>query len=169
MACKTPLMAALAALSLAACTTVPEIAAPPPTIATTAPRVAPPPPPKPAPSKTKTRTTPRLASSRVTQPTALSAPPPATSINANVTRDADNSLLISRGANTQPVPLFRQAIVLANVRAAVAGLPAQPRAEFQRGLLTLTFPPGSKADVTTAINKALTVPEVTRLRAKLPD
>ena len=80
---------------------------------------------------------------------------------------ADNSLLVSRGTATEPVPLFRQAIVLASVRAAVAGLPAQPKAEFNRGLLTLTFPPGSKTEVTAAINKALTVPEVTRLRANL--
>ena len=53
------------------------------------------------------------------------------------------------------MPLFRQAIVLANVRAAVAGLPAQPKAEFQRGLLTLTFPRGTQPEVATAINRTL--------------
>ncbi len=67
----------------------------------------------------------------------------------------------------QPVPLFRQAIVLANVRAAVAGLPAQPKTEFQRGLLTLTFPRGTQAEVATAVNRALTVPEVSRLQVIL--
>ena len=69
------------------------------------------------------------------------------------------------GAPASPsVPLFRQAIVLANVRASVAGLPHPPQAEFRQGLLTLTFPSGSKADATAAINKALAVPEVTRVQ-----
>jgi len=77
-----------------------------------------------------------------------------------------NALIITRGAAT-PVPLFRQAIVLANVRAAVAGLPAQPKAEFQRGLLTLTFPPATQSEVTAAINRVLSVSEVNRVRANL--
>ena len=64
----------------------------------------------------------------------------------------------------QPVPLFRQAIVLANVRAAVAGLPAQPKAEFQRGLLTLTFPRGTQAEMAAAVNRAFAVPEVSRIQ-----
>jgi len=67
-------------------------------------------------------------------------------------------------AQAQPVPLFRQAIVLANVRAAVAGLPTQPKAEFQRGLLTLTFPNGTEEEVTAAVNRALAVPEVSRIQ-----
>ena len=92
---------------------------------------------------------------------------PTTPIRANVVREG-NSLLISRGPTTAPVPLFRQAIVLASVRAAVAGLPAQPKAEFQRGLLTLNFPTGTQPEITTAINRAIEVPEVNRLRANLP-
>ena len=70
-------------------------------------------------------------------------------------------------APAQPVPLFRQAIVLANVRAAVAGLPAQPKTEFQRGLLTLTFPRGTQAEVAAAVNRALAIPEVSRLQVIL--
>jgi hypothetical protein len=99
------------------------------------------------------------------QQTATGAAP--TAIRANVVRDG-NSLLVSRGPAAAPVPLFRQAIVLANVRAAVAGLPAQPRAEFQRGLLTLTFPRGTGPEVAAAVNRAIEVPEVTRLRVIPP-
>jgi len=62
-----------------------------------------------------------------------------------------------------PVPLFRQAIVLANVRAAIAGLPAPPKAEFQRGLLTLTFGQATSEQIAAAVNRAIEVPEVTRL------
>jgi hypothetical protein len=54
------------------------------------------------------------------------------------------------------------------VRASLAGLPGQPKAEFQRGLLTLTFPPAPQAQITAAINRVLAIPEVTRLRANLP-
>lgn len=122
-----------------------------------------------APAPTPTR---RPAQRPIARPTPRPAPapaaPPAAAIRANVTKDG-SSLLVARGPAAAPVPLFRQAIVLANVRAAVAGLPAQPQAEFQRGLLTLTFPRGSQSEITTAINKALAVPEVSRLRANLPD
>ena len=115
--------------------------------------------------------TPRPAPRPVARPTPRPAPTPAATppqtIRANIVREG-NSLLVARGPTAAPVPLFRQAIVLANVRAAVAGLPAPPQAEFQRGLLTLTFPRGSQGEITTAINQALAVPEVTRLRANLP-
>jgi hypothetical protein len=70
-------------------------------------------------------------------------------------------------AQAQPVPLFRQAIVLANVRSAVADLPAQPKAEFQRGLLPLTFPRGKQAEVAAAVNRAFAVPEVSRIQVVL--
>jgi hypothetical protein len=88
-------------------------------------------------------------------------------IRGSVTKEG-GSLLVTRGTAGEPVPLFRQAIVLANVRAAVAGLPAQPQAEFQRGLLTLTFPRGTQPEVATAINRTLAIPEVTRLRVIPP-
>ena len=167
MAGKTRMFAALSISALSACTTVPETAAPaPPAAAAALPRTAPPAA-KAAPTGPEPRSAPRPSPTRPTQ-TATPAAPPSSTINANVTRNADDSLLISRGSNTQLVPLFRQAIVLANVRAAVAGLPVPPKAEFNRGLLTLTFPPGSTTDAAAAINQVLAVPEVTRLRAKLP-
>jgi hypothetical protein len=46
----------------------------------------------------------------------------------------------------------------------VAGLPAQPKAEFQRGLLTLTFPRGTQAEMAAAVNRAFAVPEVSRIQ-----
>jgi hypothetical protein len=164
---KAPLAIMLLALLSAGCTTVRETPAPTPA---PVPAAAPPaaPKPKPTPAKKRPAATTRPVKPAPTTPVKSAPPRPAAPINASVTREADNSLLVSSGTATEPVPLFRQAIVLANVRAAVAGLPAQPKAEFNRGLLTLTFPPGSQGEVTTAINKALTVPEVTRLRANLP-
>ena len=136
-----------------------EPTAPPPQQPTASLREVAAPAPKPTP-----RPIPRPAA----KPTPFPARTPANqeTIQGSVLRDGD-ALIITRGAAT-PVPLFRQAIVLANVRAAVAGLPAQPKAEFQRGLLTLTFPAGTKPDVVSEINRALAVPEVTRLRANLP-
>jgi len=100
------------------------------------------------------------------RPSPVRTPAATETIQGSVQQDG-NALVITRGAPI-PVPLFRQAIVLANVRAAVAGLPAQPKAEFQRGLLTLTFPNSSQPEITAAINRALAVPEVNRLRANLP-
>ena len=94
---------------------------------------------------------------------AAAAPTVATPIRANVVNEG-NSLLVTRSTAAAPVPLFRQAIVLANVRAAVAGLPAQPKAEFQRGLLTLTFPRGTQAEMAAAVNRAFAVPEVSRIQ-----
>ena len=100
----------------------------------------------------------RLSSAPATsQPT----PPPAPA--------KTEPIIVTRAgaAQAQPVPLFRQAIVLANVRAAVAGLPAQPKAEFQRGLLTLTFPRGTHAEMAAAVNRAFAVPEVSRIQVVL--
>lgn len=79
--------------------------------------------------------------------------------------DQGNALLVTRaGTATAPVPLFRQAIVLANVRAALTGHPAGPSAEFRRGILNLTFRRGTPVQMAAAINRTLLVPEVTRLR-----
>jgi hypothetical protein len=64
----------------------------------------------------------------------------------------------------RPVPLFRQAIVLANVRAAVAGLPAPPQAEFRQGLLTLKFRGASEKEITAALQRTMEVAEVTRVQ-----
>ncbi len=118
--------------------------------------------PKPTPRRTQ-----QPAVQRAPRPAAAAAPTVATPIRANVVNEG-NSLLVTRSTAAAPVPLFRQAIVLANVRAAVAGLPAQPKAEFQRGLLTLTFPRGTQPEVATAINRTLAIPEVTRLRVIPP-
>jgi outer membrane biosynthesis protein TonB len=167
---KTPIIAMLAALSLAACTSVRETPAPPAqTVATTAPDLTPQPAPKPTPPQAKPRPAPRPSTTRASPTTSTTPPPTATAINARVSREpGGNSLLVTRGTTAEPVPLFRQAIVLANVRAAVAGLPAQPKAEFQRGLLTLTFPRGTQPEVAAAINRAIELPEVNRLRVIPP-
>ena len=136
-----------------------EPTAPPPPQQAASLREVAPPAPKPTPH-------PRPRPAAEPTPSPVRTPANPETIQGSVLRDGD-ALIITRGAAT-PVPLFRQAIVLANVRAAVAGLPAQPKAEFQRGLLTLTFLVGTKPDVVSAINRALAVPEVTRLRANLP-
>lgn len=165
---KAPLIATIAALSLAACTTMREKPAPPAAPEPTKPAsIKPALSPTPTPAKIRPRPTPRPAARPTPRP-APSNPATPTAIRANVVKEG-NSLLVSRGPASQPVPLFRQAIVLAHVRAAVAGLPAQPKAEFQRGLLTLNFPAGTQPEVATAINRAIEIPEVTRLRANLPD
>jgi len=68
------------------------------------------------------------------------------------------SLAVSRGASPQqPVPIFRQAGTLASVRAALAGSPAQPQAEFRNGVLTLKFDRGSNEEIASAVNKTLSV------------
>ncbi len=90
--------------------------------------------------------------------------------------DADTSwidygstfLVTRRNTGTVPaVPLFRQAIVVAAVRDAMAGLPAEPTAEFSSGSLTLNFTRGSPEEIAAAINRAIAVPEVLRLRVVL--
>ncbi len=85
--------------------------------------------------------------------------------------DYGRSLVVARDSTpgVPPVPLFRQAIVLASVRAAVAGSPAAPKAEFRRGLLTLTFPGGTTQEIAAAVNRAIAVPEVSKLGVQLGD
>jgi len=166
---KAQLMAMLAILSLVACTPVRETPPPPSAATVTPPRVATPSAPAPAPVKVKPRAVPTPAPARVTPRAAPAPSRPAPAINAKVSREpGGQSVLVTRGAAAEPVPLFRQAIVLANVRAAIAGLPAPPKAEFQRGLLTLTFGQATSEQIASAVNRAIEVPEVTRLRANLP-
>lgn len=77
----------------------------------------------------------------------------------------DMTIVTKPGASpAQSVPLFRQAIVLANVRASVADLPDPPQAEFRQGLLTLKFRGQSSEQISTAVNRAMSVPEVTRVQ-----
>ena len=92
--------------------------------------------------------------------------PVASPSSASVVAAPPSTAIISKpGAPaTQPVPLFRQAIVLANVRAAVADLPAPPQAEFRQGLLTLKFREATSDQVTAAVNRTMSVPEVTRVQ-----
>lgn len=78
------------------------------------------------------------------------------------------SLAVIRNAPGQPVPLFRQAIVLAEVRATLAKTPVRPKAEFRRGQLTLTFSRGTPAQIADAINRTIGIPEVQRLVAVFP-
>lgn len=83
--------------------------------------------------------------------------------------DFGQSMIVTR-ANTPDaptVPLFRQAIVLAAVRAAVAGCASPPVAEFKHGLLMLTFAGGTPADIANAVNRAIAVPDVVRVGVML--
>lgn len=84
--------------------------------------------------------------------------------------DGGKTLIVKeRGsANAEPVPLFRQAIVLAKVRTVLAGSPAAPVAEFRHGMLMLTFPRGNNAEIADAANRALSAPEVNQLCVKMP-
>ena len=75
--------------------------------------------------------------------------------------DPGRTLVVNRGtpAARQPVPIFRQAGVLAAVRANLSGSPAKPRAEFRRGLLTLTFDGGNNAEIAAAVRRAMNTPD----------
>ena len=170
-------LAAAAALALAGCATArkpptpapqpepapqaqPEIHAPARPAATPVPaRHAPQPPPRPKAPAAAAAPTPR-------QPALPSL------IEGKTTWvDYGRSLVVARDSTpgVPPVPLFRQAIVLASVRAAVAGSPAAPKAEFRRGLLTLTFPGGTTQEIAAAVNRAIAVPEVSKLGVQLGD
>jgi len=78
------------------------------------------------------------------------------------------TLAVRTGSGGTAVPLFRQAIVLANVRAAVAAARVEPRTDFQRGQLSLVFNKGTSPQIADAINRALAVPEVNHLTVQLP-
>jgi len=80
------------------------------------------------------------------------------------------SMVVMRGngGSEKIVPLFRQAIVLGQVRSAVAGSEAVPSAVFSHGTLTLDFSHGSTEAVATAVNKALSIPEVGNVQVLLP-
>lgn len=132
---------------------------------TPAPRQTPPPPrraPTPAPARDD-KPAPTPSQQAVRQDDALP------SLIKGETRWADDrreTLIVTdqRGdAAGEPVPLFRQAIVIASVRSAVAGSPADPEASFRNGQLTLSFRRGTPTEVAAAVNRALAVPEVGRL------
>lgn len=88
-------------------------------------------------------------------------------INGTVVQNGHN-LTVTRGTPQPPVPLFRQAIVLATVRTTLNNSPAAPQASFQRGELHLRFDRGTNEQIATAINRVLNVSEVNRLHATIP-
>jgi hypothetical protein len=105
--------------------------------------------------------------------TKATPPAPTTDIIALIRAKATwiepgRSLAVIRSNSEQPVPLFRQAIVLAEVRAALARTPARPQAELRRGQLTLIFSEGTSAQIADAINRTIGIPEVQRLTVILP-
>ncbi len=117
-------------------------------------------------SRARPAPTPRTASA---QPGAVAQPPDSrhsdlpSLINANSIWTANGrSLVVSRDIDT-PVPLFRQAIVLAAVRDALADSPIEPKAEFLKGTLTLTFDKGTSVEMARDINRTIAIPEVARL------
>ncbi len=80
------------------------------------------------------------------------------------------SMVVVRDAagSDKTVPLFRQAIVLGQVRSALAESKAAPAATFGHGSLTLDFSQGSTEEIAEAVNKALAVPEVGSVQVLLP-
>lgn len=150
----------LVAVLLAGCATARKEPSPPQP-ALTAPPAAPRPAATPAPERPKTRPSSRPAAPRPQPgtPAENRADLPVL-IGAGTTWTAPGyqSLAVNRGTSPQqPVPIFRQAGTLAAVRAALAGSPAQPQAEFRNGVLTLKFDRGSNAEIASAVNKTLSV------------
>jgi hypothetical protein len=109
-------------------------------------------------------------------PTATPSPPAAWQdvlplVKADTAWLDDGRTFLARreqAASNDGVPLFRQAIVLASVRAGLAGTPAAPQAEFRNGLITLTFDRGTPQQIAASVNKTLDGREVSRLRVVLP-
>lgn len=75
-----------------------------------------------------------------------------------------------RGAVTdEPLPLFRQAIVLTALRSELRnGTAAAPRVDIRDGVVVLAFSGGTAAEIAAAIDRAVTTPHVSRVRAVLP-
>ena len=116
------------------------------------------------------QTPPAVASPPRKKITPKPSPDTASLVRSDVVKEnGGRTLLITRQpSQSKPVPLFRQAIILAKVRAALTALPVRPQAEFQRGLLTLNFTKGTPTQISGVINRAMQLPEVQRLRANLP-
>lgn len=106
-------------------------------------------------------------------PTAAAKAKPAPSkkladlINGTVVQNGRN-LTVTRGTPQPPVPLFRQAIVLATVRTTLNSSSVTPQASFQRGELHLRFERSTNEQIASTINRVLDVSEVTRLHATIP-
>jgi hypothetical protein len=148
---------------LAGCSTLPHTPAANPHVSSPSAVVAEP---KPLPIAPAKKPAPRTSTRPAPRP-----PAPNTSlaemINGTVSQNG-RQLTVTRGAPTAAVPLFRQAIVLAAVRALLNNSRPAPQASFQRGQLHLDFASGSEAEIATVINRTLDLPEVTRLLATLP-
>lgn len=123
--------------------------------------------PRPAPQRTPPRDKPPVAETAAPAPRTTQPELPSLIQASASWVEYGKTLSVTRG-QSQPVPLFRQAIVLAAVRSAVAGSAAAPRAEFRNGRLTLAFDRGTNPEIAAAVNRALSVPEVTRLEIQLP-
>lgn len=66
-----------------------------------------------------------------------------------------------------PVPLFRQAIVLADVRAALASSPARPKADFRHGALSIEFRGANDAQIADAVNRVFATGAIERVDATI--
>lgn len=160
MARKVLLGCISAALAFAGCTTAREKPAPS-TPASVAPAPKPDPTPTPVVAKTKPRSTPRPAPRPATAPAPTRSDLPGLIGGGATWVDPGRTLVVNRGTPgaRQPVPIFRQAGVLAAVRANLAGAPAKPHAEFRRGVLTLTFDGGDNAEIAAAVRRAMNTPD----------
>jgi len=160
-------------LAIAGCATEgnrPQTAPPVPAQATV---VAPPPAPprpaaprrpraKPAPTPTPAPPAPAGRASYSTLPSMITDP-------ASWTEQGRSMVVVRDAAGSdKTVPLFRQAIVLGQVRSALAESKAAPAATFGHGSLTLDFSQGSTEEIAEAVNKALAVPEVGSVQILLP-
>ena len=167
MSGKVLIAACVAALLLAAgCTRVQEQAPPQKTAA-----VAPPPnaAPKPVPERPPAKPAQVTAAPAASREPAAPPPPRRASLPALIKADTawidyGKVLVVTRG-NHQPVPLFRQAIVLASVRAAVAGSPPH---RARSSAATLTSPSdAARMPKSPLPSTAIAVPEVSRLEILL--
>lgn len=123
------------------------------------------------PRQTRTPTSPRQVSSPISNATIPHDSPYADLpplLHGNASWNTyGRDLVVTHRVVSQPVPIFRQAIVLAAVRAELAKSPIEPKAEFLKGILTLTFDRGTSAEVAADINRTLDIPEVAALNALL--
>lgn len=172
MAIKTPILPlGIAALLIAGCSTAREKSTPPPPVHREEPKAAPSPTPAAVAKKTPVKgSTPTSTPSHPKpkprpQQLQTSAPPHqdlAALIGDGASwMDYGNTIIITRGgaAARQPVPLFRQAGMLASVRAALSNSPIHPWTEFRHGQLVLTFTKGSNSEIAATVNKALSASE----------
>lgn len=168
MAIKTPIIPlCIAALLIAGCNTAREKSTPPPPVHREAPKPSPSPTPATAARKAPVKSLSPAPSHPKPKPQQPKPPaPPHQDLAALIGdgaswMDYGSTIIITRGgtAARQPVPLFRQAGMLASVRAALSSSPIHPWTEFRHGQLVLTFTEGSNTEIAAAVNKALSASE----------